>query len=377
MNICHIITRMILGGAQENTLLTLEYLKNHTPWNIHLAYGPELDEGSLVNEVLKLGVHVHPLKFLKRNLNPVDDVRAYFELIHLFSKNNFDLVHTHSSKAGIIGRIAATQAKVPKIVHTIHGLAFDEYQPIIKNFIFRTSEEIASSHCDAIITVCNTMTKLARDQGLGNHAPIETIYSGFDLAPFLNVEKREADGRFVIGMIARMFPFKGYEDFIKLAEPVLSKNKDIDFYLVGDGPLRSMLESWIGKHPDLRYRIVFSGRVPREEIPQHLEKMDMLIHLSWREGLPRTVAQALAAAKPVCVYDIGGASEIVINGLTGFLVPPGDIQEMETCINKIHSNTVLAEEMGIQGRNMTRAKFAVETMGEKIVGLYNRLEFQN
>jgi glycosyltransferase involved in cell wall biosynthesis len=373
MNICHLITRMILGGAQENTLLTLEYLKKTTPWNIHLAYGPEFDEGNLAIEAEKLGVQLHPLKYLRRNLHPIDDVRSYFELTQYFSSHSFDLVHTHSSKAGIIGRIAARNAGVTKIVHTIHGLAFDEYQSSLRNFIYRSTEQIASRHCDAIISVCETMKQIALKEGLGEQTPIRTIYSAFHLEPFLKVQPRSPDGRLVLGMIARMFPLKGHEDLMLLAHRIFSQWADVDLYLVGEGPLNAKWQRWIKSHPQWENRIVFAGRVAPEKIPEHLSRMDALIHLSWREGLPRTVAQGLAAGRPACVYNIGGVSEIITDNETGFLITPGDLDGMTRAIHEIRNDRKTALKMGENGRKKVTSLFSFEKMGQEIVQLYQEL----
>jgi glycosyltransferase involved in cell wall biosynthesis len=367
---------MILGGAQENTLLTLECLKKATPWELHLAHGPEFDEGDLAKEAEELGVRLHLVRSMQRNLNPVNDFKCYMELVRFFSKNKFDLVHTHSSKAGIIGRIAARDAGVTRIVHTIHGLAFDLYQPAWKNLLFRSAEQIASSHCDAIVSVCETMKKAAIDAGLGSASSIRTIYSGFDLEPYLKIDKRASDGRFVVGTIARMFPHKGHEDLMKLAPQLLEKRENLDFLIVGDGPLRAAWDDWLREYPQWKDRFTFPGRISREDVPMYLSRMDAFLHLSWREGLPRTVAQALAAAKPVCVYDIGGTCEIVDDGVTGFLVSPGDFEGIIRGVEQIRGHPKAARIMGENGREKVRSLFSLEKMRDDILHLYRNLGIQ-
>jgi len=196
------------------------------------------------------------------------------------------------------------------------------------------------------------------------------------LEPFVGIPQREMNGRFVIGMIARMFPYKGHEDLMKFASQLLGKWTDVDFLIIGDGPLHSGWDEWIKTHPQWKSRFVFTGRVAPEEIPACLQKMDVLIHLSLREGLPRTVAQALAAAKPVCVYDIGGTSEIVENEVTGFLVSPGDLRGMVNRIDQIRKSPKASRLMGEKGREKVRSLFSPEKMGNEIIQLYKELGVQ-
>jgi glycosyltransferase involved in cell wall biosynthesis len=330
-----------------------------------------MDEGNLAIEAEKLGVKIHQLKHLKRNLDPLSDLKALMELSHFFDLHSFDLVHTHSSKAGIIGRIAARHSGVPVVLHTVHGLAFDEFQSRLNNLIYSSAERFCSNFCDCILTVCETMKEKLLEIGVQS-VPIETVYSGFDLEPFLKILPTDPkpNDRFTVGMIARMFPLKGHEDLLKLAPDLLTRNDDIDLYLVGDGPLQASWTSWLERHPHLRNRITFTGRVPAHEIPMHLSKMDILIHLSMREGLPRAVAQALASARPVCVYDIGGSKEIVKDGETGYLVFPGEITSVMSRIEEIRADRKKGSLMGMKGRNKVIELFAVDKMGEHIKAIY-------
>ena len=365
---------MIHGGAQENTLLTIQGLKRDTLWDLHLVYGPEIEgEGSLVDEACSLGITLRPLQSLRRNIHPWHDIRGYEELLNYFRAEHFDLVHTHSSKAGVLGRMAARQAGVPCVVHTIHGLAFDEFQPAWKNRIFTTAEQVAAEHCDVMIAVCRTMAERAIAAGIGNRSMIRTIYSGFPLDQFLNVKLRPQNGRFVIGMIARMFQLKGHEDLMSLAPALLRTWNDVEFLIVGDGPMRKTWDTWLGSHPEWEKYFRFTGRVASHEIPSQIEQMDMVLHLSRREGLARVIPQALTAARPVCVYDVGGAAEIVENGKTGWMVAPGNLEKVIECIRSIRTNRSLTQEMAFAGRERMQKLFAVEAMQSEILGLYREL----
>lgn len=365
---------MILGGAQENTLLTLQGLKRDTSWEVHLAYGPEIgSEGSLVEACRDLGVVLYPLKYLRRNLHPWYDCFAYQELLKYFATEKFDLVHTHSSKAGVLGRMAARKARVPHIVHTIHGLAFDEFQPFWKNWLYVNAERIAAKHRDVTIAVCQTMADRAVKDGIKSKLPIRTIYSGFPLNDFLEVKPCLPKQRFVIGMIARMFELKGHEDLMKLAPTLMREWDDIDFLIVGDGPLRRDWERWLSVNSEWKNRFEFVGRIQPQQIPSQIERMDMLLHLSWREGLARTIPQALAAGRPVCVYDVGGASEIVKDGKTGWIVPVGNLGKVMEATRIIKTNQDLARKTAKRGREYVRQLFAIERMQQEILRLYQEL----
>lgn len=374
MKICHLITRMIFGGAQENTLLTLQGLKRDTPWELHLACGPEIGkEGSLLEETRALGVKIHILPHLRRNLDPLNDFLAYHELFDFFSKERFNLVHTHSSKAGILGRIAARNAGIQNIVHTIHGVAFDQFQPSWRNALYIGAERIAAAHCDKILSVCDAMTSQALAVGIGNRAMMHTVRSGFPLDPYLAITPRVKSQRFVLGVIARMFELKGHEDVMKLAPRILKDFEDVDFHIVGDGPLRTSWDKWMDLHPQWKNRIAFAGRVPVEKVPQELEKMDLLLHLSWREGLARTLPQALAASRVVITYDVGGASEIVINGETGWSIPAGDLEKVFEAIAGARASPRWIQTMAAKGRERVAQLYSIERMQASILEIYKEL----
>ncbi|MCC7519879.1 MAG: glycosyltransferase [Verrucomicrobiae bacterium] len=365
---------MILGGAQENTLLTLEGLRRDTPWEIHLAYGLETGmEGSLVAPARELGVVLRPLRFMRRDLHPLDDLRAYLELKTLFRRERYALVHTHSSKAGVLGRIAARRAGVPHVIHTIHGLAFDEWRPAWRNAIYARAERLAARHCDAIVSVCDTMGRLAREAGAGAEI-MRTIPSGFAFADFLRIPPRPPDGRFVVGVIARMFPFKGHEEAMLLAERVLPELNDVDFLIVGDGPLRGAWDAWHARHPEWRSRVAFAGRAAPRDVPAWLAKMDFVVHLSWREALARVIPQAFAAGRAVCATDVGGTGELVVHGRTGWLVPAGDLAAAAQALREARADLAATREKAEAGKHAVEEKnYDARTMQRRILDLYREM----
>lgn len=371
MKVCHLITRMIQGGAQENTLLTLEGLRRDTPWDLHLACGPETgEEGNLLSKIEALGIRPHIIPRLKRSISPWEDLCAYEDLLDYFRRESFDLVHTHSSKAGVLGRIAARRAGVPRIVHTIHGLAFDAFQPNWKNLLYIGAERFAAQHADMTVTVCHEMARRAVAARVANRSATRTIYSGFSLSPYLAVPRRPADGRFIIGIIARMVPSKGHEDLMRFLPQYLLSRPDVYFHIIGDGPMRKDWNLWLHLRPEWKNRLFFSGRVATDAVVDEIKHFDLLLHLSWREGLARVLPQALAAGRPVCSYNVGGASEVVIPDKTGWLLPVGDLNGVTRALDEARAHPELCVNRGTKGRGLVRALFDASKMQNQILKLY-------
>lgn len=381
INILHIITRLILGGAQENTLYTVEGLMRKG-YQVLLATGPPLGpEGSLVDKAKDRGIPLVMIDHLRREINPLHDFPAFWALYRLIKEGNFAIVHTHSSKAGILGRLAAKLAGVPVVIHTIHGLPFHPYQSRVLNLLYILAERMAGNFTDRIITVCEVMAQKAEEAGVASRDKLATIYSGMELDSFLEVkedrEKKKAQlgikpGELVVGKVARLFPLKGHEYFLEAAREVVKELPRTKFLLVGDGILREDLRRK-AEELGIGDKVIFAGLVEQKEIPAMIALMDVVVHASLREGLARVIPQALAEEKPVVTFDIDGASEIIEEGKNGFLIPPGDYRGMARAIIKLLKNRKKAREMGRYGRGKVDPKFRVETMVEEIEALYHQI----
>ncbi|MHC4874670.1 MAG: glycosyltransferase, partial [Planctomycetota bacterium] len=221
MRVLHVITRMILGGAQENTMLSIfGQMENHN-CEVALLTGPTTGpEGTIVPLLEKKGVPVFVEPSIIRSINPTAELKALRALRKKIKEWKPDVVHTHSSKAGVLGRIAAWQEKVPFIVHTIHGLPFHPYQTALKNFIYITAEKYAAKRCHKIVSVADAMTSQALAAGVGRKEQYLTIYSGMEVDPLLkqDFDRQEirkefgfSENDFVIGKVARLFELKGHE----------------------------------------------------------------------------------------------------------------------------------------------------------------------
>ena len=370
LKICHVITRMVVGGAQENTLFTaLDHAEKGHDVTLVTGFSPgregELLQKAKLNDKLK----IVETPTLCREISLSNDPKAYFFLKKFFKKNNFDVVHTHSSKAGIIGRLAAWDAKVPFVVHTVHGQAFHPFEKPWKNFIYKTAERYAAKKCHKIYAVAQAMINQCIEAKIAPAEKYMVVYSGMEIGDFLNAKKSSElceklqipQNAPVIGSIARLFPLKGYEYFIPAAYKLLQTHPEVHFLLVGDGSMHDDLIAEV-KKLGIEKNIHFAGLVAPYEVPLYVGNMDILWHFSVREGLPRSVVQALAAGKIPMSFALDGAPEVVINDKSGFALPYND--DMQQVINDITAKTSLLlndkqiyQRMSDYGRELVREKF--------------------
>jgi glycosyltransferase involved in cell wall biosynthesis len=317
---------------------------------------------------------------LRRAIHPLRDWRSYAELKRVIREFQPDVVHTHSAKAGFLGRLAAWSLRVPAIVHTVHGAPFHDYQNAAARMLFRNCERLAANRCHALISVADAMTDLLVNSGVAPREKFTTIYSGMDVEPFLHAgEHRERVRRelgfepeqIVIGKIARLFHLKGHEDLIRAAAEVARSNANVRFLLIGDGILKEKLEAQIAA-TGLTAHFRFTGLVPPSRIPELIGAMDILVHASLREGLARALPQALIAGKPVVSYDIDGAREVVIGGQTGFLTPPRWDALVEP-LTALAGDAELRRRLGQTGREKFTEQFRHEFMTQRIRALYEQV----
>ena len=333
MRIVHVITRLILGGAQENTLLTVDELHHRYHDDVTLITGPaEGPEGDLFERARERNLSVLVMPELVRPIRPLIDGRAYWRLRAAFKRLKPQVVHTHSSKAGILGRLAAWHERVPAIVHTIHGMPFGPFETPMKNRLYIALEKLAARRAHAIVSVCDAMTSQALAAGVGRPEQFVTVYSGMDADAFLEPRRSRDEVRQELGLtdadvafatVARLFELKGHDDLIKVAKDVLAGNPSVKFVWIGDGILRDRLVAELERQ-GIRKSFILTGLVPPDRIPELLNAVDAVIHPSLREGLARVLPQALLVGRPVISYDIDGAREVVIPE-TGFLLPPRDL----------------------------------------------------
>ena len=381
MRVTHVITRLIVGGAQENTIASVFGLRQKSGVDVQLISGPASGpEGSLESAFDSAPDLLTCLPELVRPVHPWKDFLALRRLTRIFREQRPDLVHTHSGKAGVLGRLAAQRAGVPIIVHTIHGPSFGPFQGALANFVFRAAERRAGRVTTHFAVVADAMMQQYLAAGIGQPGQFTKIFSGFDLEPFLTAQNDPSlrtrwgiqPDDIVVGKVARLFNLKGHDDLFAVASELVRRCPQMKFLLVGDGEWRGRFQA-LARSIGLENHFIFTGLVPPAEVPALVGIMDIVVHLSRREGLPRALPQALAAARPIVAYNCDGASEVCFDNETGFLVQPGDLAGLSNRLLRLANDAQLRARFGERGREFVRDHFAVERMVDSLYTLYQKL----
>jgi glycosyltransferase involved in cell wall biosynthesis len=406
--ILHISTRLILGGSQENTVLSCEG-QSRLGHQVHLAFGPIYGpEGSLLARVQQFrtpdgrGITTHTVPDLIREVNPARDLRCLRQLGHLIESIRPDVIHTHSSKAGILGRLAGWSVyrrsrrregparAFPAVIHTVHGPPFMPIEgPLVRrlktrvnNAIYQIAERHAARRCHAIVCVADEMTRQFLARGIGSRQLYTTVRSGMDTGPYLNppeADSREnvraelgiGPGDFVIGTVARLAEHKGHDDLIDALAPELRQRREWKLLWVGDGWWRDRLLARV-RSLGLEGQVLTTGLVPPERVPALIRAMDVLAHPSYREGLPRTVPQALLSNVCPVAYDVDGTREACVHRETGLLAPFGDRAALHAAILELYRDPDLRRRLAAEGKVRCATSFSAEAMVQRLETVYSR-----
>ncbi|MEZ4869900.1 MAG: glycosyltransferase family 4 protein [Caldilineaceae bacterium] len=383
IKILHLITHLGIGGAQDNTLLTV---KGHSRarYEVHLAAGQDYTDWVARGQTYADEFFVVP--DLCRNGQLQSDLRALHQLTTLFKKQQYQIVHTHSAKAGTLGRIAARRAKVPIIIHTYHSFGWQVANTVhprpwqvcvaaLKKQSYTLIERYAASVSDALITVSELNRQEALAIRLAASKKFTNIYSGIDLSRF-QVKAGSAElcaqlgldpARPVIGTVGRLSTQKAPLDFVAAAKMVLAQKPDCQFLMVGDGPLAPAVRHAIAAEP----RIKLSGY--RDDIPEVLAALDVFVLSSLWEGLGRALTEAMIMGVPVAATAVDGVPELVTHQQTGLLSPPGDPSQLAMHIVWLLDNPADAQRMQQAAKARVVPAFGAERMVEQIEALYDRL----
>lgn len=380
MKIVHVITRLIVGGAQENTLLSCEgqHARGH---DVTLITGPGLGpEGSLMDRARRPGYRVIEIDDMRRAIGLFRDTRSYLQLTRVLKQLKPDVVHTHSSKAGIMGRWAAHRTGVPVILHTIHGLAFTASSNAAVNGVYRLAEKLTAPISTRIIGVADAMVEQSLAGGVGRREQYVTVYSGMETAPFLSPPVSRDEVRMslgigpehvVAGTIARLFDLKGHDDLLAVAPELCSKYPQLRFMWVGDGSLRDRFQRQV-RDMGLADRFIMTGLVPPTRIAELVGAMDIVVHPSRREGLARALAQGALAAKPVITYDIDGNREALQADITGYLLEPFNVAQLQRALVSLLDDPAKRQYMGEAGRRFVLERFDAQRMVAALEQLYQQ-----
>lgn len=381
IKVAHVITRLSLGGAQENTLLTALGLMRRG-YDVDLVVGTnDVGEGPLPFPPGAPAPRVIPVPELVRRVSPARDAAALRALARVLREGAYPIVHTHMTKAGVLGRLAARMAGTPVVVHTLHGPPFHANQPWAVRRAVIGLERLLARRTDHVITVSRRLAEEAVAAGILPRERVSTIYSGMELEWFTEGGGDRDAVRAALGIpadapvagtVARLAPLKGHALLLDAIPRVVRAVPDARFLLVGGGPLRQALEARV-RAMGMQAHVVLAGEVPRERVPAMVAAMDVLVHTSLREGLARVLPQALAAGRPCVALELDGAPEVVVPGETGWLVRPGDAAGLADAVAAALADPEARRRMGEAGRRLVVPRWRTETMVAEIAALYERL----
>ena len=366
VDILFVITRLAVGGAPQNVLTTIRGL-DRSRYRIALATGvPAPEEGSLIEEARAPGIDLHVLPALMREIRPARDVQALLGLYRLMRRGRYQLVHTHISKAGILGRLAAWWAGVPAIVHTCHGDVFDEYFGPLKSAVLLAVERLTGRVTDRFVVVSQALRARFRQYRVGRQKTFSWVPNGIWTAGFSTPSSDRAGNR--VGIVAMLAPIKRLDLFIEVARRVLSVRPETQFLLVGGGPDEAALRE---SARDLGGNVRFLG--VRYDVPALLDTFDVFLLCSDYEGMPVTLIEAMVAGVPVVSTSVGGVPEVVKEGQTGFMAPQGDVAGLAEAVVRLLDDDDLRRRVGSRARDDALRRFPAEEMIARLDALYTDL----
>jgi glycosyltransferase involved in cell wall biosynthesis len=383
VRVVHIITRLILAGAQQDALLLVEGLQKKPDYDVYLITGPAVGaEGELISRARTNGVNLFIIQEMQRNISPLNDFLAFVKIYRLIKILKPTIVHTHSSKAGILGRLAAKTARIKIIVHTIYGpLPFHPDQPKLVRWFYTFVERITTKWTNKLTSVADVLVRQTLEAGVGKPEQFQVVRSGIEIEKFLNIPDHSAELRRqyginesdnVIGVVSILVPRKGHRFLLEIAPRIIERFPRAKFLFVGDGVLREAIKLE-ALEKGIIDRIIFTGQVKEELLPHLIRLMDVLVHPSLREGLPKVIPEAYLLKKPVVCFDIDGVNEVVVNNKTGYILPPKDTEKLYQAIEILLSNPAKAKEMGERGHLMAKDLFDSRKLPQNVDILYNKL----
>lgn len=379
LRVLHIITRMTRGGAQENTRATVLELRKKG-YEVTLMTGPSWgEEGEILSQALEEGLEVVILPELVREVRPWKDLVSLAKLSLWLAKNRYDIIHTHSSKAGFLGRLAARFQGIPVVVHTPHGHVFHSYFPPWKERLFLSLERWAANWADRLIAVTERGREEHLEAGEGTRRKWIVIPSGVNeerfQKPLSQNEKilnrfKITSNKKIIGFVGRLAPVKGAQYFIEALPQIFKTVPDTHSFVVGDGEEKSRLQKRV-EELGLNGGVTFVGH--QDEIPEWMSLFDVLIVPSLNEGMGRVIAEAGLLSKAVVGSRVGGIPDLIEDGKTGLLVEPRNSSEIARAVTRLLADPALRERLGKGLRAKVLQGFTEDQMVEEIHHLYQEV----
>ncbi len=374
LGVLHVHTLPVVSGSGINTFLTMRG-QSRDGFDVELACA---DGGALIDQVEQAGMRVRKLRHMVWPVHPWHDPLAVLELALLIRRKKYTIVHTHNSKAGFIGRLAARLARAPIVVHTVHGFSFHGNESPFKQTLYRTLERVASGWCDVLIVISQPLIDWALAERIAPASKMVKIYSGIDVERFrapVDVGQVRASlglskDDFVVGEVAKLWPGKGHGILLRAAAMLRGRAPNLKVLLVGDGELRSQLERDV-QALHLQERVVFAGF--REDVPAITRSLDVAVLPSLFEGMGRAVIEAQAAGCAVIGTRVGGIPDLIRDGDNGLLIEPGSAEALATAIDRLYKNPDYRRQLGDAAARGVDDRFSEETMVRETIAVYQRL----
>jgi glycosyltransferase involved in cell wall biosynthesis len=367
--ILFVITRLAVGGAPQSVLTAIRELKTRG-YRIVLATGyPGTEEGSMIDDAQKLGVDIRFVPTLQRALHPLRDWRAFWVLWQIMRAENFDIVHTHLSKAGILGRLSAWLARVPVIVHTYHGDVLEGYFSPLKSKLFLEVERLIGRMTHRFVCVSKTLKDRFLLYHMGSPDDFSVIANGIVMADFESNPKT-SQNVLRVGTLAMFYPIKRLDLFVEMAQRIKQRLPDTECVIAGGGHEESRLYqlSHMRGHP-----VQFLGIL--QDRAAFLTGLDVFVLCSDYEGAGMSLMEAMACGVPVVATKVGGVPEVVRHGETGVLVPPGNVDALTAAVCDLLQDPKRRQEMGHQAGVYARAHFSHLRMADELDAFYHALVF--
>ncbi|MGO5342472.1 MULTISPECIES: glycosyltransferase family 4 protein [Enterobacterales] len=374
IKIAHIQLLPLLTGVQRVSLDELSRLNkcDFESYIICKEYGP------LIEECIKNNIKFIYCKNLVRNISITQDFRAFWSLYKLFKKNKFDIVHTHSSKTGVIGRIAAKLAGVPMVIHTVHGFSFPSAKGKLTKLIYFLMEWLGTKCSDKVICLHDKDRNFAKKYLGAKNKQLEIIPNGVDIMKFhppteyekkiIREELHIPSEAIVIGMVGRLWKQKNPKLLMNSALSILEANKNIHLVFVGDGEFRSELE-FTAENYSIKNQVHILGW--RSDSNHILKAFDIFVLPSLWEGMPLAILEAQATGIPCIVSNIQGNNHLVQHNINGLLFSSNEEKDLTLCLNKLIDDYSLRYSLGNAGLANVRKRFSIEDRVNKIIKCYN------
>ena len=375
LSILHVHTLPIISGSGINTLLTMKGSRDRG----HRVSIACASRGRLTEAVQDEGMEAHLISQLTKEIVPAQDIGAVLALKRLMRRRHFDLVHTHNSKAGFVGRLAARQAGVPVVIHTVHGFAFHDAESAVRRALFRSLERRAAKWCDGLIFISKPLLDWAEREEIGRRVPKAVIYSGIDVESFQSAAGADfrhslgiAPETLVVGMISKLWEGKGHDVLFLAWKEVLKSLQTTPpplLLVVGEGYLESGLRKQVAKL-GLESTVIFTGF--QSNVPEVMAATDVTVLPRLFEGMGRVVLEGMAAGKPVIASNVGGIPDLIRHGENGLLVQPGSPHALKVALLEVISKPHLRAKLAAGARAGFRPEFSAVYMVEHIHQFYNR-----